>query len=131
MKAAKILAIFLIFWGTVLLGDVLSKLYAEENITVNDISGTDILPERKESPFFLVRMEEWRKHQPMQSDEPSLPIPSCMDLYENFYKNAGRENSPPPPSGTSPACESCLRNHADAGRPWSDAVRYCHDRCCR
>lgn len=132
MKDTKILVIFFVFWATVLLGDALSKLYAVENITVNYISGVDILSERKQSPFFLVRMEEWQKMMPKQSsDGPGLPVPTCMDLYQPFYENAGRKNSPPPPSGTSPACESCLRDRAYAGRPWSDAAFYCRDRCCR
>lgn len=129
MRVAKTLFIIIVLGATVLSGDNLPKLYAADNITENNVTGI-FQSERKTSAFILARMDEGRKKQPMQSDEPGLPVATCMDLYQNFYENYGRRNSPPPPSGTTSACLRCLTDRREAGRPWSDAAFYCRNRCC-
>ncbi len=80
-------------------------------------------------PMLLAAMSEDMKKQPKEID-PSVSGGSlCMEKYRRYYENYGRKNAPPPPNGTNPSCQRCLSDRADAGRPFSDAVRYCKSRC--
>jgi hypothetical protein len=79
--------------------------------------------------ILLAVMSEEMKKKPKEIDPGTSGGNLCMEKYRRFYENYGRRNAPPPPEGTNPSCQRCLSDRADAGRPYSDAVRYCKSRC--
>jgi hypothetical protein len=130
MKTAKILAVCFVFlMGSVLLGGFSSKLGAEENITLNDPAGNDMVSGWEESSTLIAKMEEWQKKPPMQQPD-AIPGTACMGKFKGSYTALGGPTSNNTPKNeTSPSCLTCLRDHWESGRPWSDAVKNCHQRC--
>lgn len=130
MKTAKILAVCFVFlMGSVLLGGFSSKLGAEENITLNDPVGNDMVSGGEESSTLIAKMEEWQKKPPMQ--QPGvIPGGACMDSnFKAAYKALGGPKSTNVPQGTSPSCLTCLKDYWDRGAPWSDTAKNCWQRC--
>ena len=131
MKTAKILAVCFVFlMGSVLLGGFSSKLGAEENITLNDPAGNDMVSGWEESSTLIAKMEEWQKKPPMQQPD-ATPAAGCMGKYKSYYNGVKGGGTPDMPAGTTAACDDCLRQRASWSRPWSDAEKYCRDRCCQ
>jgi len=104
MKVAKIVAICFVFlMGSILLGGFSSKSWA-------------VMPESQ-------------KKKPMQQPT-AIPSADCMSKYHPYYDSLGGSGAPLVPiDGISVACENCLQNWKGFSRPWSDAVKNCHQSC--
>jgi hypothetical protein len=129
MKTAKILAVCFVFlMGSVLLGGFPSKLWAEENITLNDPASNDIGSGWGESSTLIAKMEEWQKRPPMAQPD-AIPGTACMGKFKGGYTAIGG----PTPANTGlqdgSSCLTCLRDYWERGAPFSDPVKNCHQRC--
>jgi hypothetical protein len=129
MKTVKILAVCFVFlMGSVLLGGFSSKLGAEENITPNDPAGNDMVSGWEEPSTLIAKMEEWQKKPPVQQPD-AIPGTACMGKFKGSYTALGGPKPSNLPNGTSQSCITCLQDYWNIGRPWSDAVRNCRQRC--
>lgn len=107
-----------------------TQIFAYEDFKGFDETKFSIVMDYKKFPILIARMSDDLKKQPMATEDSVGGSSTCMNQFRTFYERTKSRQPATLPENTSPACENCLRDRAYAGRPFSDAIRYCRDRCC-